>query len=58
MKHLAFAFLLSLSFIGFSQAADTAPAKSDPTWLIESRASIKSEKYEQAIKQLQERSGS
>ncbi|MBU3635784.1 tetratricopeptide repeat protein [Polynucleobacter sp. es-GGE-1] len=39
--------------VGLSQAADTAPIKSDPAWLTESRASIKAEKYDQAIKQLQ-----
>ena len=41
------------SFIGNIQAADTAPVKSDPAWLTESRISIKAEKYDQAIKQLQ-----
>lgn len=39
--------------IGLSQAADTAPVKSDPAWLTESRASIKVDKYDLAIKQLQ-----
>lgn len=34
-------------------AADTAPMKSDPVWLTEARASIKAEKYNQAIQQLQ-----
>lgn len=53
MKHIFLVLLLALSLVGFSQAADTAPAKSDPTWLIDSRASIKADKYEQAIKQLQ-----
>ena len=42
-----------LSMMGPSQAADTEPAKSDPGWLTEARTSIKSEKYDQAIKQLQ-----
>jgi Flp pilus assembly protein TadD len=36
-----------------SVAADTAPAKSDPAWLTDARASIKSNNYEQALKQLQ-----
>lgn len=36
-----------------SVAADTAPAKSDPTWLTDARASIKSNNYDQALKQLQ-----
>jgi len=53
MKYLLITFLLLLSFIGNIQAADTAPVKSDPAWLTESRASIKAEKYDQAIKQLQ-----
>lgn len=53
MKYLLTTFLLLLAFIGNIQAADTAPVKSDPTWLTESRTSIKAEKYDQAIKQLQ-----
>jgi Flp pilus assembly protein TadD len=53
MKHLSFTFLLLLSLIGTSWAADTAPIKSDPVWLTEARASIKAEKYTQAIQQLQ-----
>ena len=53
MKYLLSTFLLLLSFIGNIQAADTAPVKSDPVWLTESRTSIKAEKYDQAIKQLQ-----
>ena len=52
MKYLFFTFLLFLTFIGASQAADTSPIKSDPAWLTDSRASIKSEKYDQAIRQL------
>ncbi len=36
-----------------SVAADTAPAKSDPTWLTDARASMKSNNYDQALKQLQ-----
>jgi Flp pilus assembly protein TadD len=39
--------------IGLSQAADPEPVKSDPAWLTEARASIKSDNYDQAIKQLQ-----
>jgi Flp pilus assembly protein TadD len=46
-------FLLFLSLMGSSMAADTAPMKSDPVWLTEARASIKAEKYNQAIQQLQ-----
>jgi len=36
-----------------SIAADSAPAKADPAWLTDARASIKSNNYEQALKQLQ-----
>ena len=53
MKYLSFTFLLLLSLMGGSWAADTAPIKSDPVWLTEVRSSIKSEKYDQAVKQLQ-----
>jgi Flp pilus assembly protein TadD len=53
MKYLSFTFLLLLSLMGTSWAADPAPAKSDPVWLMEARASIKAEKYNQAIQQLQ-----
>ena len=53
MKYLSFTFLLLLSLAGASWAADSTPTKSDPTWLTESRASIKAEKYDQAIQQLQ-----
>ena len=53
MKYLSCTFFLVLSLMGNSWAADTAPAKSDPVWLTEARASIKAEKYNQAIQQLQ-----
>ncbi|SNX27692.1 Tetratricopeptide repeat-containing protein [Polynucleobacter meluiroseus] len=53
MKYLFMTFLLLASLIGGSWAADTAPIASDPAWLTEARASIKAEKYDQAIKQLQ-----
>jgi Flp pilus assembly protein TadD len=36
-----------------SMAADSTPAKSDPAWLTDARASIKSNNYDQALKQLQ-----
>ena len=36
-----------------SMAADSTPAKSDPAWLTDARISIKSNKYDQALKQLQ-----
>ena len=53
MKKIFLVALWFISMVGLSQAADTAPIKSDPDWLTESRASIKAEKYDQAIKQLQ-----
>ena len=53
MNKLLPIIVLLLSMTGLSQAADTEPAKSDAAWLTEARASIKSEKYDQAIKQLQ-----
>ena len=53
MKYLSFTFLLLLCLIGTSWAADTPPTKPDPAWLTEARASIKTEKYNQAIQQLQ-----
>ncbi len=53
MRKIATTFLLLFSLLELSHAADTAPAKQDPVWLTESRASIRSEKYDQAIKQLQ-----
>jgi len=53
MRKIATTFLLLFSLLEPSHAADTAPAKQDPVWLTESRASIQSEKYDQAIKQLQ-----
>ena len=53
MKYLSFMLLIQMSLIGTSWAADTVPIKSDPVWLSQSRASIKAEKYDQAIKQLQ-----
>ena len=53
MKKLLFAAALLFTITGLSQAADTAPAKQDPVWLTQARASIKAEKYDQAIQQLQ-----
>jgi len=52
MKKIIILVLLSLSIFGLSYAADTAPAKQDPAWLNQVRASIKAEKYDQAIQQL------
>ena len=49
-----FVFLLiSIAPWVVSVAADSAPTKSDPAWLTDARASIKSNNYEQALKQLQ-----
>ena len=54
MKKMLPMILLLFSMIGPSQGADTEPTKSDSAWLTEARASIKSEKYDQAVKQLQD----
>jgi Flp pilus assembly protein TadD len=51
-KLLASILLVTAPWI-VSVAADTAPTKSDPAWLTDARASIKSNNYEQALKQLQ-----
>ena len=53
MKKIILSVLLLISIIGLCQAADTTPTKQDPVWLTQVRASIKAEKYEQAIQQLQ-----
>ena len=53
MKKTLPMILLLLSMIGPSQAAYSEPTESDPAWLTEARVSIKSEKYDQAVKQLQ-----
>jgi Flp pilus assembly protein TadD len=53
MKKILPIALLLLLTIGVSQAADIEPVKSDSTWLTEARSSIKAQKYDQAVKQLQ-----
>ena len=53
MKKVILMVLVLLSIFSQSYAADTTPAKQDPAWLIQARASIKAEKYDQAIQQLQ-----
>ncbi len=53
MKKILSVVLMSLSMLGISHAADTAPTKQDPIWLTQTRASIKAEKYDLAIQQLQ-----
>ncbi len=52
MKKIFPAILLLLTMLGTCNAADTTPAKQDPAWLSQARASIKAEKYDQAIQQL------
>ena len=47
---LAIFFMVSMSL---AYADASPPAKLDPPWLVEVRASVKSNKYEQAILQLQ-----
>ena len=54
MKKILPIVLLLLSMIGLSQAADTEPSKPGSIWLTDVRTSIKAQKYDQAIKQLQE----
>ena len=49
-KLLSLLLLISMSF---AYADASPPAKSDPTWLVEARASIKAGKFELAIQQLQ-----
>ena len=53
MKKLLPLIVLLFFMAGLSQAADPEPTKSDATWLTEARANIKSENYDQAVKQLQ-----
>ena len=53
MKKIILSALLLFSMLGLSHAADSTPAKQDPIWLTQARASIKAEKYDQAIQQLQ-----
>ena len=45
--------LFALFFLGPAFADPSTPTNKDPQWLIESRANIKSGKYEQAIQILQ-----
>lgn len=53
MKKLLSVLLLLAAINGAAYAADSAPAKQDPVWLTQARASIKAEKYDQAVQQLQ-----
>jgi Flp pilus assembly protein TadD len=54
MKKLLSVLLLLAAINGAAAyAADSAPAKQDPVWLTQARASIKAEKYDQAVQQLQ-----
>jgi|APCry1669189241_1035207.scaffolds.fasta_scaffold01151_10 tetratricopeptide (TPR) repeat protein len=52
MKKILPLVLFFFCMIGLSHADDSAPKKSDPVWLTDARASIKAEKYDQAIQQL------
>ncbi len=52
MKKILLVAILFLSMAGLSHGADSSPAKQDPAWLTQARASIKAEKYDQAIQQL------
>ena len=49
MKKILSVTLLSLSIFGSCYAADTAPARVNPAWLTQARASIKADKYDQQI---------
>lgn len=53
MKIILTAAILLFSTLGQSYAADSTPVKPDPVWLTEARVSIKAEKYDLAIQQLQ-----
>ena len=53
MKKIILSAMLFLAMLGLSHAADIAPMKQDPAWLTQARSSIKAEKYDQAIQQLQ-----
>jgi Flp pilus assembly protein TadD len=53
MNKILLVALFFISMIGLSHGADSVPDKEDPVWLTQARASIKSEKYDQAIQQLQ-----
>ena len=53
ISKLFLSLALAITPWAVSVAADSAPAKSDPAWLTDARASIQSNNYDQAIKQLQ-----
>ena len=46
--------ILLLTFVKLSYADPSPPMKTDPQWLLASRASVKAGKFEMAIKQLLE----
>ena len=52
MNYLTITLILLFTFISPLQAAEPAPTKQDPVWLTESRTSIKTGNYEQAIQRL------
>lgn len=53
MKKILPILILLFSMTDPSHAADSAPARQDPAWLTQARASIKADRYDQAIQQLQ-----
>jgi Flp pilus assembly protein TadD len=53
MKIILSVLLSVFALVGLAHAADTPAVSQDPAWLTQVRASIKDEKYDQAIGQLQ-----
>lgn len=53
VSKLFLSLVLAIAPWVISVAADSTPVKSDPAWLTDARASIKSSNYDQALKQLQ-----
>lgn len=53
MKKILPILILLFSMTDPSHAADSAPAKQDPAWHTQARVSIKADRYDQAIQQLQ-----
>lgn len=53
MKIILPVLILLFLMAGHLHAADSPPLKEDPIWLTQARASIKADRYDQAIQQLQ-----
>lgn len=53
MKKSLISIFLFCAVISLAGAADMPVRKTDPAWLTDARASIKADKYDQAIQQLQ-----